>query len=364
MTECQVYGGTSGRGLWQAVAVPDPHSTAPSTLRDRLAWAAFVTSRYGGPAAQSTGEPVLSQLPELVDVLDAVLREARPEEVAQALPLADALGAAWERLGELAVGRQRLDGALAAAARAGLHEGLAVARVLRRRARLAMAAGHDLEADQDLARAYAIAAPQDARLSLSLLLDRADLAMHRGDWAQAAHLVPELLARTRATGDPLQQAMGLNRAGWSAFGLGEHALARERYEGAARLAPLHEDPVVESRTSSGLALLAMLGGDHAGARACWRRALELAEQVHDRGFTLMCLDGVAALLALEGGEPGAGALRLASSVSAFRDALGRPREQGMRPLHALAVRYGGEPGALLTYAEAVALSRRAVEDSA
>ncbi|HUR13995.1 MAG TPA: hypothetical protein VM097_05840 [Mycobacteriales bacterium] len=341
--------------------MPDPQPpSAPSPLHARLAWATSVTSRYGGPASRSTGEPVLAQLDGLVEVLEQALREGSPAEIGQALHLADVLGAAWERLGEHTTGRAGLDAALAAATRAGLHHELAVARVLRRRARLAMGARLDAEADEDLARAYAIAAAHDdEQLALSLLLDRADLAMHRGDWDQAVVVVPELLRRTEATGDPLLQAMGLNRAGWSAFGLGEHVQARQRYERAKQLALLHEDPVVESRTASGLGLLAMLEGDHPAARASWRRALELAEQVHDRGFTLMCLDGVAALLALEG-RPGAA--RLAAAVTAVRVSVGRPREEGLRGLHELVLRQGEEPGEAWSYAEAVAFCRHAVAD--
>jgi tetratricopeptide (TPR) repeat protein len=304
---------------------------------------------------------VLLELSELTAVLERALREGTPEEVAQALPLADVLGAAWERLGEYGDGRTRLDAALAAATRAGLRDELVVARVLRRRARLAMGARLDAEADEDLARAYAIAARHDDEsLTLTLLIDRADLTMHRGDWEQAVDVVPELLRRTEATGDPLLQAMGLNRAGWSAFGQGEHTLARQRYERARQLAGLHEDAVVESRTASGLGLLAMLEGDHRTARASWRRALELAEQVHDRTFTLMCLDGIAALLALEGAD---GAARLDASVSAVRETLGRPREEGLRGLHELVLRHGGDPGEPWSYAEAVAFSRRAVAES-
>ena len=350
--------------LWQAVTVPEPlPPSAPPSLHDRLAWATSVTSRYGGPASRATGEPVLLELPELTAVLERAVQEGTPEEVAQALPLADVLGAAWERLGEYVEGRTRLDASLAAATRAGLRDELVVARVLRRRARLAMGARRDDEADEDLARAYAIAAhrvDEDEQLTLTLLIDRADLAMHRGDWEHAVEVVPELLRRTEATGDPLLQAMGLNRAGWSAFGQGEHMLARQRYERARQLAELHEDAVVESRTASGLGLLAMLEGDHRTARASWRRALQLAEQVHDRTFTLMCLDGIAALLALEGGE---GAARLDASVTAVREALGRPREEGLRGLHELVLRHGGDPGEPWTYAEAVAFSRRAIADS-
>jgi tetratricopeptide (TPR) repeat protein len=291
-------------------------------------------------------------------VLDRAVREGSPQEVAQALPLADVLGAAWERLGDHVDGRARLDAALAAATRAGLRDELDVARVLRRRARLAMGARADGEADEDLARAYAIATGHDdEQLTLSLLIDRADLAMSRGDWDHAAEVVPELLRRTEATGDPLLQAMGLNRAGWSAFGEGEHLLARQRYERARQLAELHEDAVVESRTASGLGLLAMLEGDHPAARAAWRRALQLAEQVHDRTFTLMCLDGIAALLALEGRD---GAAQLDASVTAVRAALGRPREEGLRGLHDLVLRHGGKSGEPWSYAEAVAFSRRAV----
>jgi hypothetical protein len=256
----------------------------------------------------------------------------------------------------------RLDAVLAAANRAGLRTDLAVARVLRRRARLAMGAQVPMEADEDLQRAYAIAAAQDDRLTLQLVLDRADLAMHRGAWEVANDVIPELLRRTHESGDPLLQAMGLNRAGWAAFGQGEHDLSRQRYEKAWALADLHEDPVVEARTASGLGLLAMLRDEGEQSRRFWRRALELADMVHDRGFTLHCLDGVAALLVLSRADlDGA---RLSASVTAVRDSLRHGREEAMLPLHDLVLRHTSEPVEPWSYAEAVAFARRSVAASA
>jgi tetratricopeptide (TPR) repeat protein len=340
------------------VLAPRPPSSAPETLRERLEWAATLTARYGGPASRSTGEPVFSQLPVLTEALDRASREGTPAEVALALPLADVLGAAWERLGEHEAGRARLDAVLAAANRAGMRNDLAVARVLRRRARLSMGGRVGTEADEDLQRAYEIAASQDDRLTISLVLDRADLAMHRGAWDRANDVVPELLRRTQETGDPLLQAMGLNRAGWCAFGQGDHPVSRQRYERSWALAELHEDPVVESRTASGLGLLAMLGDELEQSRAFWRRSLELADQVHDRAFTLHCLDGIAALLVMS--DQDADGARLSASATAVRESLDHGREEGMRPLHDLVLRHSSEPTEPWSYAEAVAFARRAV----
>lgn len=337
---------------------PRPSSTAPESPRERLPWAAALTSRYGGIASQATGEPVFSHLPSLTEALEWASREGTRDEVAMALPLADVLGAAWERLGEHRDGRARLDAVLAAATRTGVRTDVALARVLRRRARLAMAARLPDEADEDFQRAYAIAAAQDDRLTLSLVLDRADLAMHRGAWDLMSDIVPELLRRTQETGDPLLQAMGLNRAGWGAFGQGDHSTSRQRYERAWALADLHEDPVVEARTASGLGLLAMLRDDKAEARGFWQRALELAEQVHDRGFTLHCLDGIAALLVLS--QRDAEGARLSASVTAVRESLSHGREEAMRPLHELVLRHTAEPVEPWGYAEAVAVARRVV----
>ncbi|MDP9183912.1 MAG: hypothetical protein M3P04_14195, partial [Actinomycetota bacterium] len=214
------------------------------------------------------------------------------------------------------------------------------------------------EADEDLQRAYAIAAPQDDGLTISLVLDRADLAMHRGSWDVADEVVPELLRRTQETGDPLLQAMGLNRAGWCAFGQGDHDVARQSYERAWSLAELHEDPVVEARTASGLGLLAMLGDEIEQSRASWRRALELAERVHDRAFTLHCLDGIAALLVLSRRD--SEGARLSASVSAVRASLSHGRDEGMRPLHELVLRHTSEPVEQWSYAEATAFARSVV----
>jgi tetratricopeptide (TPR) repeat protein len=345
------------------VLAPRPPSTGPESLRARLEWAATLTSRYGGPASRSTGEPVFSQLPVLTEALESASREGSPDEVVLALPLADVLGAAWERLGEHETGRARLDAILAAANRAGLRNDLAVARVLRRRARLSMGGRLSAEADEDLQRAYAIASSQDERLTVSLVLDRADLAMHRGAWDLANAVIPELLRRTEETGDPLLQAMGLNRAGWGAFGQGAHAISRQRYERAWSLAELHEDPVVEARTASGLGLLAMLGDEIEQSRGFWRRALELADQVHDRAFTLHCLDGIAALLVITGRD--ADGAKLSASVTAVRESLDHGREEGMRPLHDRVLRHsvpnsGSDQEEPWCYAEAGACARAVV----
>ena len=317
-----------------------------------------MTKGYGGPAAASTGEPVFSALPALTEALDWAVREGSPEDVVLALPVADVLGAAWERMGEHTDARVRLDSVLAAANRAGLRNDLAVARVLRRRARLAMGARVPQEADEDLQRAYAIAAAQDEALTLRLVLDRADLAMHRGAWDLANEVIPELLRRTPESGDPLLQAMGLNRAGWGAFGQGEHDLSQQRYEKAWALADLHEDPVVEARTASGLGLLAMLREEHEQSRAFWRRALELADLVHDRAFTLHCLDGVAALLVLSGRD--ADGARLSAATSVVRDSLLHGREEAMLPLHDLVLRHTAARVEPWTYAEAVSFARAVV----
>ncbi|HUR51284.1 MAG TPA: tetratricopeptide repeat protein [Mycobacteriales bacterium] len=341
---------------------PQPPEPLPATPRDRLSWAVSVAARFGGPGVQGAGEPVFTHLPELSEALALAVAEGGRDDVAQALPLADVLGAAWERLGALEGGCARLDEALAAATRVGLTEEPAVARVLRRRARLAMALGRHDEADEDLQRAFGIAASRDDRLAVSLALDRADLAMHRGAWAAAEGLVPDLLARTHATGDPLLQAMGLNRAAWSAFGSGDLAGARERYDRAWALAELHEDPVVEARTASGLGLLAMLEGDTARSHEHWRRALELAEQLHDRSFMLHCLDGIAAVL-VTGGQDADG-VRLAAATTAAREALHHPRPEGMLAVHELVLRRAGAPEGAWSYAEAVTFARRAVSDAA
>jgi tetratricopeptide (TPR) repeat protein len=340
------------------VPPPVPPSTAPQTPREQLGWAVSLTRGYGGPASHATGEPIFSALPALTEALDWACREGTAADVTAALPLADVLGAAWERLGEHLDGRRRLDAVLVAAGRAGLRNDLAVARVLRRRARLAMGARAEQEADEDLQRAYAIAAAQDDRFTISLMLDRTDLAMHRGAWDLAEEVVPELLRRTQQTGDALLQAMGLNRAGWCAFGEGDHDLSWQRYEKAWALADLHEDAVVEARTASGLGLLSMLRDQGEESSGFWRRALELAEQVHDRAFTLHCLDGIAAMLVLSGqDELGA---RLGASATAVRDSLGHSREEGMRPLHDLVLRHTRAPSEPWTYAEAVAAARSSV----
>ena len=330
-------------------------ATRTAQVRELLEGAAGTLRRYGG----SAGEPVFSHLPELGDALDWVGVHGRADEVQAALPVADALGAAWERLGELRRGLASLDGLLDAVAREGVDQTVAVARVRRRRARLAMRARLDALAEGDLAAAYEVAALHDDPLALSVMLDRVDLATARGDWAAAVALVPELLRRTEESGDPLLRAMGLNRSAWAALGAGDLAVARERYERAWAIAGVHEDGVVESRSAAGLAMVACEEGDLEVARSAWRQSLGLAERLHDRAFTLHCLDGIALLLALQGrGEP---ALALLAAASATRAQLAQPREV---PMEALAARVRSAApevsGPPMGYVEALAAARAAV----
>lgn len=341
--------------------MPPPSTPPPDELRAQLQWAASVVGRYGGPGTHAAGEPVFAQLTELTVALSWACTEGTAEDLMTALAVADVLGAAWERLGEHQTGRERLSDVLTSAARIGLPFDAAVARVLRRRARLAMRAGLDAEAHEDLQRAYEIASAHDDPITISVMLDRADLSMHRGDWATAAAIVPELLLRTGATGDPLLQAMGLNRSGWAAFGSGDLSLSKQRYEAAQNLAELHEDPVVEARTASGLGVTAMLSGSADEARGHLQRSLELAEQVHDRGFVLHSLDGIAAMLAISGRE--ADALRLLNSVSEARETLGHPREAAVEDLANLVLQRAAsaevEPE-VWPYGEALSFGRQAV----
>lgn len=329
--------------------------------RVRLRRAAAALSRYGGRAPQWSAEPVFTHLPELTEVLRWAVDHGGHDDLVLALPVADALGATWERVGEVARGRAALDALLAAAERAGVDDqpGLAVA--LRRRARLAMRARADAAADDDLRRAYAIAVRHDDDLAIRVVLDRADLAMSRGDAATVAEVVPELCRRTEASGDPLLQAMGWNRAGWAAVGRHDLAEARRRYEDAWAMAELHEDAVVESRTAAGLALVDTLTDEPARARTFWARALELSQRLHDRALALHCLDGVAVLLVMTGDE--ADGLRLARAATVVRRAVDMPREAVLADLHALVLRRAqAVPGAAVLptpgWAEALAVARQ------
>lgn len=335
-----------------------PHREPPvgaDEVRARLTWAAGVVSRYGGAA----GEPVFTHLPALSGALRWVCREGSADDVLMALPVADALGAAWERLGQLMTGRAFLDDLLDAARREGVEDTLDVARVVRRRARLAMRARLDDLAGRDLSRAYAIAVRHDDRLTMSVMLDRVDLAASHGDWSAAAAFVPELLLRTQGSGDPVLQAMGLNRAAWTALGCGDLGLARERYQRAWSLAGLHEDGIVESRTAAGLALLACREGDLESARSAWAQSLRLAERLHDRAFVLHCLDGIALLLTLQGEREGA--VRLLAASTATREHLAQPREVPVEEL-AAQVRAGAPElrGPVPGYGAALDAARAAV----
>jgi hypothetical protein len=323
-----------------------------------LLWAASVVRRYGGPATQSTGEPVFTHLPALTGALRWVSREGNQQDVQQALPVADVVGAAWERIGELTSGRAALDALLAAVERTGVDDPLAVARVLRRRARLCMRTHAIAAAHADLQRAYDLCAGQDELLTISVMLDRADLAMTHGDWDTAFEVVPELRRRTEATGDPLLQAMGRNRTGWAHVGRRELVAAQQCYEQAWAQAEVHEDLIVESRSAAGLALVAVLTGDTSQGRHFWQHALGLAEGLHDRGFVVHCVDGVAVLLSLTGrAEDGR---RLAQSVTAVRVAIEQPREAVMQDLYELVERQVPEPLAfdLWSYTEAVSYARQ------
>jgi tetratricopeptide (TPR) repeat protein len=315
--------------------VPVPASL-PADAPARLRRAAAALSRYGGRSPQWSAEPVFTHLPELTDLLRWATDLGDHDDLVLALPVADALGATWERVGQVARGRAALDALLDAVAAAGVADQPGVAVVLRRRARLAMRARDDAAAEQDLRRAYAIAVHHDDDLAVRVMLDRADLALSRGDRPAAEHVVAELCRLTEATGDPLLQAMGRNRAGWAAVARQDLAAARRWYEDAWALAELHEDAVVESRTAAGLALVDTLTDETERARAFWARALKLSQRLHDRSLGLHCLDGVAVLLAMTGAE--AEALRLVRSSTAVRRAVDMPREAVLDDLHRVVLR--------------------------
>lgn len=338
---------------------PDPvPESALARARAELEAAGATLGRYAG----TSGEPVFSHLPHLVAALAQVSATGGADDVRAALPVADALGAAWERLGEHRDGFGRLDDLLVAAERQGLDGSVDLARVRRRRARLAMRMGRSAAAWADLEAAHALAAGNDDRLVLAVLLDRVDLATEHGDWDAALALVPELLARTDASGDPRLRAMGLNRTAWSVLGAGDVARARDGYERAWALAALHEDGVVESRSAAGRALVAAEEGDLEVARSAWRHALGLAERLHDRAFALHCLDGVGVLLAAQGRAEESAALVAAGTAA--RDQLGLPREALLAELTSrVALPEGAVSDRPLGYAEAQAAARAALARS-
>jgi tetratricopeptide (TPR) repeat protein len=349
----------------QPPAGDEPDGVDPDHPRTRLRQAAAALSRYGSTLSASSREPLFAHLPELTGALRWASEAGDRSDVEVALTVADALGATWEQIGKLAVGRAALDALLEAVQRTGVPEQPGIAVVLRRRARLAMRARADDAADLDLQRAFTIATRYDDQLAIRVMLDRADLAMSRGDRAAVDEVVPELVRRTEASGDPLLQAMGRNRAGWAAVGRPDLAAARDCYERAWAMAELHEDPIVESRTAAGLALVATLIGDHERARRFWARALELAQQLHDRGFALSCLDGVAALLAVSGAE--VEGVRLARSTTAVRESMELPRDTIADDLNALVLRRGQVvPHAaslpLWPWSEALAVARQQVAE--
>jgi hypothetical protein len=113
-----------------------------------------------------------------------------------------------------------------------------------------------------------------------------------------------------------------------------------------------------------VALVATLTGDLGRARGAWLSALSRAEALHDHGFVLHCLDGIAGLLALSGQE--AKAWRLSRSASRARAELGYPREVAVIGLEDLvrqrARRMLGdaEPPEPWTFDEARAVARQLV----
>jgi predicted ATPase len=300
------------------------HHSVTDARRDQLRWATELVADYGGPGARGSGREVRDEIANLTTALLWACSSPRGSDLTMALRLADVLGSVWESNGELHAGRERLSALLHAVKQARLPSDDAVARVLRRRGRLSMRSRIDGEATADLLRAYEIVESTDPRLAISLLLDRADLAMSRGDWPTAQSLVPELMRRAEATGETILRAMARNRAGWAAAGRVDYAEAQRLYDEAWSMVPEHQDAVVESRSAAGLGFVAMLTGDPDRARRHWRRSLDLAEALEDTGFVLHCLDGISALLAFSHRE--ADALGLQGAVTAARQARGHPRE--------------------------------------
>ncbi|MEV6399773.1 BTAD domain-containing putative transcriptional regulator [Streptomyces sp. NPDC051907] len=242
--------------------VPDRPGEEPeraAAVASAAAWRTGLTLCEG--ASPATGE---AQVQAAVDALDTAFASAQdPQARATALWF---LASAQMGAGEVAVGEELTERALAACEEIGHTWGTAAS--LSVRARHALAHGDLDQVGRDAERsARLFAALGDRWGLLQTVFPRAALHEIAGDYPRAARLHEEGLALAEELGLWTEAAKRLCALGRLASLTGDHAAARERHERAWKLAREQNNGAGEADARIGLGMLARRTGDLAEAEA-------------------------------------------------------------------------------------------------
>jgi tetratricopeptide (TPR) repeat protein len=141
--------------------------------------------------------------------------------------------------------------------------------------------------------------------------DLAKIAYHRGEYPSARHFFEDALARAEKGGHKIYAGMYCTFLGDAVLAMGDYEQARERYEQARAL--YEEMSVPWGEVASGehygvayslnrLGDIALAGGEIGRARACYRKALQIARDHPQVALNLDVVVSQAALLVAEGQE--------------------------------------------------------------
>jgi predicted ATPase/class 3 adenylate cyclase len=148
--------------------------------------------------------------------------------------------------------------------------------------------------------------------------------LEEGDAAKAHPLFEESHALFKEIGEKAYERLELWGLGWVAFRQGKIALARSLLEESANYQG-EEEPAELDNQAWALAHLAQVvafEGDYARARALYEQCLVIAKQVGWKGWTPFYLEGLAAVVAVQGEL--LWAARLWGTAEALRDGMGTP----------------------------------------
>jgi tetratricopeptide (TPR) repeat protein len=149
--------------------------------------------------------------------------------------------------------------------------------------------------------------------------------LSEGDVAKAHPLFEESCALYKGFVDKAYERLALCGLGWVAFQQGNIALARSLLEEASATFQGEETPNNLDNKAFALSHLARVEafeGDYVKARALYEQCLAIVKQVDFKVFTPFHLEGLAAVVAVQGELPWAA--RLWGTAEALRDGMGTP----------------------------------------
>jgi predicted ATPase/DNA-binding CsgD family transcriptional regulator len=148
--------------------------------------------------------------------------------------------------------------------------------------------------------------------------------LEEGDAAKAHPLFEESYALFKEIGEKVSERGALCGLGWVAFRQGKIALAHSLLEESANYQGEEEPADLESQAwaLAHLAQVVAFEGDYAKARALYEQCLDIVKQVSNKRWTPFYLEGLAAVVAIQGEL--LWAARLWGAAEALRDGMGTP----------------------------------------